>query len=94
MDKVDPLPCIICGAKLENVFEEAQNQVYGGTCFKSYGHYGSTVFDPMSDRRYLEINICDPCLLKRQKENAIYFVRERPTRSIHEFKYWEMEDDE
>ena len=39
------------------------NQPYGGLAFQSEGHYGSTVFDPM-DGTYLEVNICDECLLR------------------------------
>ena len=31
---------------------------------RTYGHYGSTVFDPM-DASYLEIVVCDPCLKSR-----------------------------
>jgi len=38
------------------------NQPYAGTTFISYGHYGSTVFDPMNGTTFLELNICDECL--------------------------------
>lgn len=57
------LPCIVCGSELDNVGIETEvNQPYAGTAFTSYGHYGSTVFDPM-DRSHLEINVCDNCLV-------------------------------
>lgn len=68
------LNCIVCDKELENVFEEAQNQPYEGLSFVSYGHYGGTAFDPM-DGRYLEVNICDECLLK--KHTNIFLGQDR-----------------
>jgi hypothetical protein len=69
------LPCIVCNKALEPAMEDADiNQPYGGLAFQSEGHYGSTVFDPMDDT-YLEINICDECLLRaselRVRQNKI-----------------------
>jgi hypothetical protein len=56
------LPCIRCGKQLENIeLESSVNQPYDGTAFVSYGHYGSTFYDPMSSR-FIEINVCDSCL--------------------------------
>lgn len=66
-EKLD-LPCIRCGKELENATRSSdgetlnQNQPSEGLAFRSHGAYGSTVFDPM-DGHYLEINICDTCLL-------------------------------
>jgi hypothetical protein len=57
------VPCIVCNKKLRNVLVDAENQPYQGTAFQTHGHYGSTVFDPM-DGQYLEINVCDECLMK------------------------------
>lgn len=54
------IPCFKCGRKLEAVCDNS-DQPYGGTLFRTYGHYGSTFFDPM-DGQYLELIICDPCL--------------------------------
>lgn len=56
------LPCIACGRQLENVTADAGNQPYAGTAFVTHGHYGSTAYDPI-DGRYLELNICDLCLV-------------------------------
>ena len=56
------LPCIRCGKELKNVFEDAENQPSDGTAFITYGHYGSTVFDPMDSSSCLELNVCDECL--------------------------------
>lgn len=59
----DALPCIACGKRLENALFDVDNQPYGGTAFVSFGHYGSTFFDPM-DGQNIEINVCDLCLAK------------------------------
>lgn len=64
----DPAPCLKCGRVLEPALPPPHSnwQPYGGTVFTSYGHYGSTVFDPPGgltlSRRALHITICDPCL--------------------------------
>lgn len=61
--------CIVCNKELENwveVYPEDDQRVHpiDGTVFRTYGHYGSTVFDPM-DASYLEVVVCDECLKKR-----------------------------
>lgn len=61
---VNALPCLVCGAELVNVMADAENQPDGATAFETYGHYGSTAFDPM-DGTALEINVCDACLVQR-----------------------------
>lgn len=63
MSKHALLPCFVCGAVLENVFDEAQNQPYGATEFRTYGGYGSTFWDSF-DGEELVLNVCDPCLEK------------------------------
>lgn len=60
---ITTLPCIVCGRKLENWGHGAENQPLDGLVLWSLGSYGSTVFDPLNSR-YLEINICDNCLVK------------------------------
>ena len=65
--------CIICNCEVDNLDEaypEKEPQVHplGGTVFRTYGHYGSGVFDPM-DSSYLEVVFCDNCLEERL-ENA------------------------
>lgn len=62
-----PIPCFVCGKPLEEVADEGVNQPHEATVFITNGHYGSTVFDPM-DGTWLELNICDPCLLERSKK--------------------------
>jgi hypothetical protein len=61
--------CIICETDVENwdiAYPENTKTVHpiGGTAFRTYGHYGSTVFDPM-DASFLEIVICCSCLKDR-----------------------------
>ena len=74
------LPCIACGAELESAWPhgvekgENVNQPYAGTAFTSHGHYGSTVWDPMDDR-FLELNVCDPCLAAAGKEGKVLLGR-------------------
>ena len=55
------LPCFKCSKVLPNVFEDCDNQPYGGTEFRTEGHYGSTFWDSF-DGEELVLNICDDCL--------------------------------
>lgn len=61
----------------------------GGTAFRIYGHYGSTVFDPM-DGSSLEIVICDECLELRMEDKEFVKEQETDTNDRKEF----IEDDE
>jgi hypothetical protein len=66
------LPCIVCSKTLSNVFEDVENQPNDGLTFMSHGQYGSTEFDPM-DGTYIEINVCDECLVAaREKGNVLH----------------------
>jgi hypothetical protein len=55
------LPCFKCGKELPNVYEDSDNQPYGGTEFRTQGHYGSTFWDSF-DGEDLILNVCDDCL--------------------------------
>lgn len=59
------LPCFVCNKVLPNAFIESDNQPYGGTEFRTYGHYGSTFWDSF-DGEELVLNICDECLTERK----------------------------
>lgn len=72
----DALRCIVCGSRLRNVFDDAENQPSSGTAFESEGHYGSTQFDPM-DGSYIEINVCDVCLVQARKDGRVLWGRKR-----------------
>jgi len=36
---------------------------YNGLAFRTFGHYGSTVFDPAGMTVYLDIVVCDACIV-------------------------------
>lgn len=69
-------PCIICGKELENVDVASTNQPSEGLNFYSHGQYGTTVFDPMNGE-YLEINICDTCIVEKAKQGLVLHGRDR-----------------
>lgn len=72
--------CIICEKEVENMTYEGgdPNGVHpmDGTAFTSYGHYGSTVFDPM-DGSTITLVICNGCL-KGHKEEFLYHKEPHP----------------
>lgn len=72
--------CIVCKKVLENTGPSPceENQPSGGTSFQSRGHYGSAAFDPM-DGTYLEINICDPCLVQAGTDGNVLIGFPRPS---------------
>lgn len=78
------LPCVVCHQQLKNVDNSAANQPDEGTAFMTYGHYGSTFFDPM-DGSYLEVNICDPCLELLTAEKSIMFGRNKVRVICHNY---------
>jgi len=67
------LRCISCDKKLKEIMSPSDNHPNDACAFKSYGNYGSTIFDPMSDSEFLEINVCDECL--KRKRDQVYHVR-------------------
>ena len=65
------MKCFRCDKELENVLNfHNVIQPKDGLAFVTYGHYGSTFFDPM-DGTKLEIVICDECL----KNNSQNFAK-------------------
>lgn len=82
------LPCLKCGKPLVNVFEDSENQPYGGTEFVAYGHYGSTIHDPVGrdpDRLVLVVNICDTCIMRAIDADVIQSrgIEGRPLMAHH-----------
>jgi len=80
------LNCIICKKELDEAFHDESNQPVEGTTFISHGHYGS-IFDPMNNDEYLEINICNGCLLKNAE--FVYHCTEKTEKKI---KYVTLKD--
>lgn len=63
--------CLGCGKELDNLEYTMQSngtkvEVHpmNGLHFRTHGHYGSTIFDPMGTGEYLDIAICDLCIMK------------------------------
>ena len=95
-----PLPCIVCGKELEHVFktkrhQSSPNQPSGGTTFSSHGHYGSTVWDPMSmdGLETLEINICDECLLAAGRAQRVLHVDRIRHPDTYKTEPWDPTED-
>lgn len=89
------MPCIVCRAALENLFEPApeefcwENQPVKGTAFQTHGHYGSTVFDPM-DGTFLEINVCDECM-KKASHDGLIMTGGTPRKAERELRPWKVQ---
>ena len=65
------LPCIVCDKPLTNAMHTVKNQPLQGVQFMTYGHYGTGLFDPMSNTETLVLNVCDECLEKKA-DKVIY----------------------
>jgi hypothetical protein len=78
-DILCPIPCFVCGEHLTEVGEEDINHPSGGLVLNSFGHYGTTVFDPM-DGSWLELNICDECIKLNAARGRILVASPRPQR--------------
>jgi hypothetical protein len=78
------LPCIRCGKELFSAIPQVTdlNQPDNGTTFRSYGNYGSTVWDE-NDGTFLELNVCDPCLLEVAAMGQVLRVRKRRSTIYH-----------
>lgn len=66
--------CLKCNTELDDVQGGSPYiQPMGGLAFLTYGHYGSTIFDPM-DGSWIEIAVCDECLLSYMKQAAPHLI--------------------
>jgi hypothetical protein len=72
--------CLCCGKGVsisEEPFEVSPSNPSGGLFFKSFGGYGSTVFDPThvasagAPQEFLRVLICDQCIEDRA-ERAVW----------------------
>ena len=78
--------CIVCKETLSNI-DETGNQPDEGLEFTSYGHYGSTVFDP-ADGTALVVNICDRCLTEARGVGAVLFINAPPPPVKPHYEIW------
>lgn len=67
--------CIVCRKSMPN-FTHIGYQPENGLAFQTLGHYGSTYFDPM-DGSYLEISVCDECVISAEHEGIVYRSKEK-----------------
>jgi hypothetical protein len=90
------LPCVMCGKELLQVLPDYPDSSYpsDGTTFVSHGNYGSTVWEPIDYGRYeyLELNFCDPCLLRLSGEGKIEKVATQTQRPILTREEWRGDD--
>lgn len=87
--------CFICGKELEiSGYNENDDptiiqSLHDGLWFRSSGNYGSTIFDPM-DEQYLEIPICDQCVLNKKYEAThIHSIRRKSIAKAKPFNPFE-----
>lgn len=89
------LPCIRCWKELESAIpdevDDEANQPYAGTAFTTRGHYGSTVFDPMDQWSFLELNICDDCLRAAAKKGHVLLGLKEPAPRSVKYQPWDPE---
>lgn len=88
-------PCIVCLKPLVNVFENTvQAQPDNAVMFTATGNYGSTVYDPggLGGGGYLQIHVCDSCMLLRQRHVLSVVPHKAPT--TYEFSQWNPDDDD
>lgn len=84
------LNCIVCKMDMPSLLEGEPNHPNGGVVFQARGNYGSTVFDPF-DGSYLEINVCDTCLLTAKHDNMV-MIGVRPIETDLELRPWRDND--
>lgn len=61
------MKCLKCYKALK---EYGKFHPVGGLHFVTYGHYGTTVFDPM-DGSTLNIFVCDSCITEAYEEGIV-----------------------
>lgn len=62
--------CIKCGKTSRNFSEDGIHPIDSALVFRSYGNFGSTVFDPL-DGSYIDIVVCDTCMVEYAKKTGI-----------------------
>jgi hypothetical protein len=69
IDTEQKINCIVCNKEMDNWVYEHQGiktEVHpmSGLRFRTTGHYGSAIFDPMGTGEALDIAVCDLCIMK------------------------------
>lgn len=79
------LKCFKCDKELNLYSDTNKNPTVlsaldGGLWFRAYGNYGSTVYDPISEHGFLQIAVCDECVLDNLTNvSEIYCIRSNTT---------------
>jgi hypothetical protein len=87
------LPCIICQTMPS---KDKFTILHGVLEFRAYGNYGSTVYDPIDERTYLILNICDNCVKTLGDRGLVKECTVLPRPAKVTMKKWvhgEVEDD-
>jgi len=63
----DKINCIVCDCELDNWEYPGQQSIHplSGLHFRTHGHYGSAIFDPMGEATHLDVAICDLCIMTK-----------------------------
>lgn len=79
--------CLVCDTTLQNYSWDKVNTFHplGGTTFFTYGHYGSTFFDPMNDDT-LHICICDKCLEEKKDKMKVMISHKKKVVNYNEYE--------
>ena len=83
------LPCIICQTM---PYKDEHDGIWGALYFHSYGTFGSGVYDPMGERNYLKISICDKCIKGAADKGLIHEATRIPRPDDVTYKKWHPED--
>lgn len=67
--------CIKCNIELTNITSDGFHPL-DGLVFSTYGHYGSSYFDPM-DSTSLQIVICDHCMSALPTTHVFWSIYEK-----------------
>lgn len=90
--KYSELRCIKCGREFTPA-DGAQDRdtlaPYEALLFIARGNYGSAVYDPMSDREYLLVIICDACIVKAAGQGNVMQVTKVPRPEDVTWSAWE-----
>lgn len=82
----DELHCISCGREMFNLMEDRGHQPIGGLSFHTYGHYGSSFFDPM-DGSAIQIAVCDKCLQSADGKGQVNYAAAENTERLTVSKF-------
>lgn len=92
------ISCIVCDKEMDNWAytmhggKKVEVHPMSGLHFRSTGHYGSSIFDPMGTGEHLDVAICDLCVMTKISKVRGTGVRE--LLKEHEFYKDHVEKDE